>query len=85
MRRPRIDAAAHAQLDRRTSLLRDVVRSGGKDRWSHLHSHGHKFASVKHAVNLGYLKEFEAYKYEITEDGERYLADLEAARLRDPQ
>lgn len=85
MQRPRIDVAAHAQLDRRTSLLRDVVRSGGKDRWSHLHSHGHKFASVRHAVNYGYLKQVAAYEYEITESGERYLAEIEAARLRDPQ
>lgn len=85
MRRPRIDVAVHAQLDRRTSLLRDVVRSGGKDGWPHLHSHGHHFASVKHAVNSGYLNEIRAYEYEITESGERYLAEIETARLRDPQ
>lgn len=82
MRRPRIDVAAHAQLDRRTSLLRDVVRSGGKDLWSHLHSHGHKFASVKHAVNYGYLNETRPYEYEITDSGKRYLDEIEAEQLR---
>lgn len=84
MRRPRIDVAAHAQLDRRTSLLRDVVRSGGKDRWSHLFSHGHHHATVLCAIRDGYLN-FAGLGYEITESGEQYLADLETARLRDPQ
>jgi hypothetical protein len=85
MRRPRIDVAAHAQLDRRTSLLRDVVRSGGRDRWSHLFTHGHKFPTIMCAVRDGYLKAEPSYVYEITESGERYLADVEVARLRDPQ
>ena len=85
MRRPRIDVAIHAQLDRRTSLLREVVRSGGRDRWSHLHSHGHHFPTVLAAVRQGYLKAEPSYVFEITESGERYLAGIEAARLRDAQ
>jgi len=85
MKRPRIDVAIHAKLDRRTSLLRDVVRSGGRDRWSHLHSHGHRFPTVLSAVRDGYLKAEPSYIFEITEAGERYLSDLETARLRDLQ
>jgi hypothetical protein len=85
MRRPRIDAAIHAQLDRCTSLLRDVERSGGRDSWTHLHSHGHRFPTVLSAVSQGYLKRESSYVFEITDAGQRYLEDIETARLRDPQ
>ncbi len=81
MKRPRIDVAAHAQLDRRASLLRDVVRSGGRDRWSHLHSHGHHHATVLCAVRQGYLN-FAGLGYEITESGRGYLDDIDAEQLR---
>lgn len=81
MRRERIDVAIHAQLDRRTSLLRDVVRSGGKDRWSHLHSHGHHHATVLCAVREGYLN-FAGLGYEITDSGKRYLDEIEAEQMR---
>jgi DNA-binding PadR family transcriptional regulator len=85
MRRPRIDVAIHAQLDRRTSLLRDVERSGGRDRWSHLQTHGHRFPTILSAVRQGYLKAEPSYVYEITDSGKQYLADIEIARLRDFQ
>ena len=85
MRRPRIDVAIHAQIDRRISLLRDVVRSGGRDHWPHLHSHGHHFPTVLAAVREGYLKAEPSYVFEITRSGERYLADIETARLRGHQ
>jgi hypothetical protein len=62
-----------AQLARLASLLRDVARSGGKDRWSHLHSHGHKFQTVNSALRQGYLREPQSYNYELTEDGRAYL------------
>ena len=82
MIRPRIDRAIHAQLDRRTALLRDVVRSGGKDCWSHLFSHGHRFPTVRSAVGECYLREPIAYHYEITQSGKRYLADLDEQAMR---
>lgn len=81
MRRERIDVAAHAQLDRRTRLLRDVVRSGGKDRWSHLFSHGHHHATLLCAVRQGYLN-FAGLGYEITESGKRHLDDIDAEQMR---
>lgn len=77
MNRDRIDAAAHAQIDRLTYLLRDVVRSGGKDRWSHLFSHGHRFPTVRSAVKQGYLQEATAYHYELTDAGRWYLDSLD--------
>jgi hypothetical protein len=85
MKRPRIDQAIHRQLDRLTSLLRDVVRSGGRDTWSHLFSHGHKFPTVLSAIRQGYLKEplSSSRYYELTENGREYLDSLETARLMD--
>lgn len=76
MKRDRIDVAGIAQIDRREALLRDVIRSGGRDRWSHLFSHGHKFPTVRSAVRDGYLTEFCAYKYEITDAGQWYIDSL---------
>lgn len=81
MKRPRIYQAAHAQFDRKVRLLRDVVRSGGKDTWSHLFSHGHKFPTVRLAVNHCYLTETRPYHYEISESGLSLLADVDAAQL----
>lgn len=81
MRRERIDVAIHAQLDRRTSLLRDVVRSGGRDRWSHLRSHGHHYATVLCAVRQGYLN-FSQLGYEIAASGKQYLDDIDAEQMR---
>lgn len=69
MKRASIDAAVLAQLERRDALLRDVIRSGGKDRWSHLHSHGHKYPTVLSAVRCGYLSQPRYYHYEITDAG----------------
>lgn len=81
MRRERIDVAIHAQLDRRTSLLRDVMRSGGKDLWSHLKSHGHHHTTVLCAVRQGFLN-FAGLGYEITDSGRKYLDEIEAEQMR---
>lgn len=80
MQRPYIDRAIHAQLERLTAVLRDVERSGGQDRWSHLHSHGHAFATVRSAIRQGLLRGAH-YRYEITPAGKKYLTDLEVARM----
>lgn len=82
MKREYIDAAVHRQIDRLTALLRDVDRSGGRDRWSHLFSHGHKFPTVRSAVRQGYLAEPSAYHYELTLSGGRYLATLDEAAMQ---
>lgn len=82
MRRERIDAAIHAQIDRLTYLLRDIVRSGGKDRWSHLFTHGHCHPTVRKAIGQGYIRETHPRHYEITESGTQYLDDIEAAKAR---
>jgi len=81
MKRPHIDAAVHRQLDRMLALLRDVDRSGGRDRWSHLFSHGHRFPTVKSAVRQGYLCETSAYHYELTLAGGAHLAATDEAAM----
>ncbi len=83
MERQSFDRAIHAMLDRRTALLRDVVRSGGVDRWSHLHSHGHHYSTVRAAVSSGYLRE-QGYRYEITDAGIGYLDDVDLAVINAP-
>lgn len=51
------------QIERMASLLRDVQRSGGTDRWDHLKSHGHSHSTVRSAVLRGYLLELlDSYK-----------------------
>lgn len=55
------------QIDRLAALLRDVERSGGKDRWSHLHSHGHSYSTVRSAVLRGYMQEATAFEYSLTD------------------
>lgn len=82
MKRDNIDAAIIAQINRQEALLRDVIRSGGKDRWSHLFSHGHKFPTVRSAVSRGYLKEISAYEYEVTPEG-RWLVDSAFDAMRE--
>lgn len=54
---------------RARAVLRDVLRSGGQDRWSHLMSHGHNYATVRSCVKRGWLAEPMAYSYEITVSG----------------
>jgi hypothetical protein len=80
MRRPSIDKAALAQLDRQSALLRDVIRSGGKDRWSHLFTHGHRYPTVRKAIRDGYLSEPRPYHYEITQAGCDLIAQLDHAK-----
>ena len=57
----------------RMAILRDVERSGGKDAWDHLHSHGHDFMQVRACVNRGDLTRPMAYHYELTEAGRSAL------------
>ena len=64
----------------RIAILRDVVRSGGKDRWSHLHSHGHHFKQVMACVHRGDLKSSVSYEFEITDAGRAALASTEGAK-----
>ena len=61
------------QIERMGALLRDVKRSGGKDHWSHLHSHGHSYSTVTSAVLRGYLREIGAYRYETTDDADAFF------------
>lgn len=82
MERERIDRAIHAQLDRLTSLLRDVDRSGGRDTWGHLWSHGHAYATIRSAINQEKLREIKTYHYALTDAGRQYLADIEQHKLR---
>lgn len=54
------------QIERMAALLRDVERSGGRDRWDHLKSHGHSFSTVRSATDRGYLRELADGRYEAT-------------------
>lgn len=63
-----------AKLARAHAVLRDVVRSGGKDNWSHLHSHGHSFSTVWACVNRGWLKAEGRYRYELTDTGSQEVS-----------
>ncbi len=65
-----------AQKRARDMILRDVERSGGTDRWSHLHSHGHHYMQVKACVRRGELEEIGgAYFYRITDAGREALRE----------
>ena len=68
-----------AQRDARLAILRDVERSGGIDRWSHLHSHGHHYQQVRACVYRGDLAEPAPYNYRLTEAG---LSTLESRRAK---
>ena len=72
------------QTDKRQALLRDVIRSGGKDNWSHLHSHGHHFPTIRSAVNSGYLSEPRRYHYEITDAGRSYIDSWRSSKKTAP-
>lgn len=63
-----------AQQDARHAILRDVLRSGGRDHWSHLHSHGHHFKQVLAAVNRGDLEPLGPYEWRITPAGRNALS-----------
>lgn len=62
-----------AQQQARLAILRDVIRSGGRDRWSHLHSHGHHFKQVLACANRGDLEQLGPYEWRITSAGRRAL------------
>lgn len=64
---------SEAQQAARLEILRDVERSGGLDRWSHLHSHGHHWKQVCAAVNRGDLNETSSYHYALTDAGRSAL------------
>ena len=63
-----------AQQDARIAILRDVLRSGGNDKWSHLHSHGHHFKQVQACVNRGDLLQDRPYRYVLTDAGRAAIA-----------
>lgn len=69
MERAYIDRAILAILDRQDAVLRDVVRSGGRDNYSHLRSHGHHHATIRRCLKAGYLTEPKRRVYELTDDG----------------
>lgn len=62
-----------AQQAARLAILRDVVRSGGFDGWSHLHSHGHHFKQVMACVHRGDLEMLGPYRFIITPAGRAAL------------
>lgn len=61
------------QIERMGALLRDVQRSGGTDRWSHLKSHGHHYPTVRSALERGYLREMVDDRYELTDDAQAFF------------
>lgn len=81
MIRQRIDQAVRKQVARKEALLRDVRRSGGKDNWPHLFSHGHAFPTVLSAVRHGYLSRPGHSYFCLTESGRWYLDTLDDALL----
>jgi hypothetical protein len=81
MKRNRMDIAANAQFDRKLRALRCVDRSGGVARWSHMHSHGHKYPTIRSLVSAGYLIKRRSYEYELTKKGRSFLSDVNAASL----
>lgn len=83
MRRPRIDIAVRAQLQRAELLLRDVIRSGGTDNWSHLSSHGRSFSTIRSLLRQGYLENIEgsAYRFKITKSGRHSIEQIDFARF----
>ena len=64
---------SEAQRAARLAILRDVYRSGGRDTWSHLHSHGHHFQQVRAAVNRGDLTASGRYHFVLTDKGRAAL------------
>jgi len=58
-----------AQQSARLAILRDFVRSGGTDRWSHLHSHGHNYMQVQACANRGDIARDSSYEWRITDKG----------------
>ena len=62
-----------AQSAARLAILRDVVRSGSFDTWSHLHSHGHHFKQVMACVHRGDLEMPRPYHFNLTPAGRAAL------------
>lgn len=55
--------------ERALAVLRDVIRSGDRDGWDHLKSHGHSFSTVWSCIHKGWLSAINRYNYEITPAG----------------
>lgn len=83
MKRMSIDAAAYAQVDRMTRLIRDIQSHGGTAKWSELLLRGHKFPTVRSALAQGYLKEPHAYEYVMTHSGWWYINTLDDALAKE--
>lgn len=69
MKRAPIDKAILVMHDRQNAVLRDVARSGGRDNFDHLSSHGHHHATIRRCIRIGYLSEPKRQVYELTGDG----------------
>lgn len=70
MKRTPIDVAILAILSRQNAVLCDVARSGGRDNYDHLRSHGHHHATIRRCIKIGYLSEPKRRVYELTGDGQ---------------
>jgi hypothetical protein len=84
MRRPRIDAAARAQVDRLEALLRTI--QGSPLTLKELYVRGYRYPTIKSAMTQGYLRERNSNgallnEYALTNSGKRYLATLDEALL----
>lgn len=49
------DFAIDQILRRRAAFLRDIIRSGGKDSWDHLKTHGHHHATRDSCLRIEYI------------------------------
>jgi len=67
----RIDGSTIAMLGRADALLRDITRSGGRDTYDHLKSHGHHHSTIRRALRCGLIREPRRRIYEIVEGEQR--------------
>ena len=83
MKRPYINQAICRQLARQEYVLRDILRSGGRDNWDHLKSHGHAFASILALIREGEVRalNISRRRFEITAAGRRHIAQLDFASM----
>lgn len=63
------DIAIETILFNERALLRDILRSGGRDNYDHLKSHGHHHSTIRRAIHIGFIKEPEPRRYRLTKAG----------------